>query len=140
VLRQLQEHCLLLRPEKCEFEKSTIEYLGIIISHNHFKMDSVKVASVAAWPEPKNKKDVQQFLGFTNFYRRFIRAFLDVAQPLFDLTKKGVTWTWTAASAAAFQALKDAVTAEPVLVLLDESRPYGLEVDSSDRATGAVLL
>jgi hypothetical protein len=50
-----------------------------------------------------------------------------------------VAWTWTAASAAAFQALKDAVTAEPILVLLDESQPYRLEADSSDQATGAVL-
>jgi hypothetical protein len=75
-----------------------------------------------------------------NFYWRFIWAFSDVAWPLFDLTKKGVAWTWTAASAAAFQALKGGVTAEPVLVLPDESRPYRLEVDSSDQATGAVLL
>jgi hypothetical protein len=82
---------------------------------------------------------VQQLLGFTNFYRRFIRAFSDVAWLLFDLTKKGVAWTWTAASATAFQALKDAVTAEPVLVLLDASWPYRLKADSSDRATGAVL-
>jgi hypothetical protein len=90
VLRRLWEHHLFLRPEKYEFEKSTIEYLGVIISHNHVEMDPIKVAGVAAWPEPENKKDVQQFLGFTKFYRRFIRAFSDVAQPLFDLTKKGV--------------------------------------------------
>jgi hypothetical protein len=102
-------------------------------------MDPVKVAGVASWPTPENKKDVQQFLGFMNFYRRFIRVFSDVARPLFDLTKKGVAWTWTATTAAVFQALKDAVTAEPVLVLPDEFQPYRLETDSSDRATGAVL-
>jgi hypothetical protein len=116
-----------------------IEYLGVIISHNHVEMDPVKVAGVASWPELENKKDMQQFLGFTNFYRRFIRAFSDIARLLFDLMKKGVAWTWTATLAAAFQALKDAVTAEPVLVLLDESRPYWLEADSSDRETRAVL-
>jgi hypothetical protein len=66
-------------------------------------------------------------------------VFSDVAWPLFDLTKKGVAWAWTAASAAAFQALKDTVTVEPVLVLPDESQPYRLEADSSDRATGAIL-
>jgi hypothetical protein len=140
VLHRLRENRLFLWPEKCEFEKSTIEYLGIIISHNHVEMDPIKVAGVAAWPMPENKKDVQQFLGFTNFYRRFIQAFSDIAQPLFDLTKKGMALTWTAASAAAFQALKDAVTAEPILVLPDESWLYRLEADSSDRATGAVLL
>jgi hypothetical protein len=139
VLRRLCEHRLFFRPEKCEFKKSTIKYLGIIISHNHVEMDPVKVAGVASWPTPENKKDMQQFLGFTNFYRRFIRAFSDVARPLFNLTKKGVAWTWTAASATAFQALKDVATAEPVLVLPDESRPYRLEADSSDQATRAVL-
>jgi hypothetical protein len=113
VLRQLCEHRLFLRPEKCEFEKSMIEYHGVIISHNHVEMDPVKVTGIASWPAPENKKDVQQFLGFTNFYWRFIRGFLDIARPLFDLTKKGVAWTWTAASAAAFQALKDTVTASP---------------------------
>jgi hypothetical protein len=114
VLRRLRKHCLFLRPEKCEFEKSTIEYLGIIISHNHVEMDPVKVTGVASWPTPENKKDMQQFFGFTNFYRRFIQVFSDVARPLFNLMKKGVAWTWTAALAAAFQALKDTVTAEPV--------------------------
>jgi hypothetical protein len=88
VLQRLREHWLFLRPEKCEFEKLMIEYLDI--SHNHVEMDPVKVAGVAAWPMPENKKDVQQFLGFTNFYRRFIWVFLDIAQPLFNLTKKGV--------------------------------------------------
>jgi hypothetical protein len=131
VLWRLREHRLFLQLEKCEFEK-TIEYLGVIISHNHVEMDPVKVAGIASWPTPENKKDVQQFLDFTNFYRRFIRAFSDVAWPLFDLAKKGVAWTWTTAATAAFQALKDAVTTEPVLVLPDESRPYRLEADSSD--------
>jgi hypothetical protein len=66
-------------------------------------------------------------------------VFSDIARPLFDLTKKGVAWTWTTASAAAFQALKDAVTVEPILVLPDKSWPYWLEADSSDRATRVVL-
>jgi hypothetical protein len=56
-------------------------------------MDPVKVAGVATWPTQENKKDVQQFLGFTNFCWRFIQVFSDVAWPLFDLMKKGVAWT-----------------------------------------------
>ena len=139
VLRRLRKHKLYLRPEKCEFEKSEIEYLGVIISHDHVRMDPVKIAGVAAWPAPTNRKDVQQFLGFTNFYRRFIGGFSDVARPLFDLTKKDVRWVWGDAEASAFQTLKDLVTSEPVLILPDPSRPYRLEADSSDFATGAVL-
>jgi hypothetical protein len=62
----------------------------VIISHNQVDMDPVKVAGVAEWPVPTNKKEVQSFLGFTNFYRRFIADFSHHAQPLFDLTKKDV--------------------------------------------------
>jgi hypothetical protein len=68
VLERLCEHKLYLRHDKCKFEKEKIEYLGVVISHNHVKMDPVKVASIAEWPTPKSKKEVQSFLGFTNFY------------------------------------------------------------------------
>ena len=63
VLGRLAEHELFLRPEKCEFEKTRIEYLGLIISENHVEMDPVKVAGVAEWPEPTNRREVQSFLG-----------------------------------------------------------------------------
>jgi hypothetical protein len=88
---------------------------------------------------PECKKDVQQFLGFTNFYRQFIKAFSDAIWLLFDLTRKRAPWVWTELEVTAFQAIKDAVTWELVLVLPDESKPYWLEVDSSDYATDAVL-
>lgn len=69
VLRRLKEHKLYLRAEKCNFEKLSIEYLGVIISFNKVRMDPVKVARVAEWPTPRSKKDVQSFVGFTNFYQ-----------------------------------------------------------------------
>jgi hypothetical protein len=68
VLDRMREHKLYLRPEKCKFEKTRIEYLGVIISHNKVEMDPVKVAGVADWPTPSNKKEVQSFVGFVNFY------------------------------------------------------------------------
>ena len=77
VLEQLHQHQLYLKPEKCEFEQTQVEYLGLVISHGIIshgtaEMDPVKVAGVADWPAPQNKKEVQSFLGFTNFYWRFI--------------------------------------------------------------------
>jgi Reverse transcriptase (RNA-dependent DNA polymerase) len=66
---------LFLKLEKCEFEHMEIEYLRVIISHNSVHMDPIKVARVARWPVPSNKKEVQSFLGFTNFYRWFIQDF-----------------------------------------------------------------
>jgi len=72
VLQVLQEHKLFLRLEKCEFCKKQIEYLGLVISENEVSMDPVKVVGVREWPTLENKTDVQAFLGFVNFYRRFI--------------------------------------------------------------------
>ncbi|GLB45948.1 putative retrotransposable element tf2 155 kda protein type 1-like [Lyophyllum shimeji] len=139
VLDRLREHRLFLKPEKCEFERTEIEYLGLIISHGTASMDPVKVAGVAEWPVPKNKKEVQSFLGFTNFYRRFIRDFSHHARPLFDLTAKDVAWTWGSGQQDAFDSLKHAITSKPVLIFPDDDRPFRVEADSSDFATGAVL-
>jgi len=95
VLQVLQEHKLFLCPEKCEFCKEQIEYLGLVISENEVSMDLVKVAEVHEWPTLENKTDVQAFLGFVNFYRRFIRDFSAKARPLFDLTRSEQVWMWS---------------------------------------------
>jgi len=139
VLQVLKENKLFLRPEKCEFCKQRIEYLGLVISENEVSMDPVKVAGVREWPTPENKMDVQAFLGFVNFYRRFIRDFSARARPLFDLTRSEQVWTWSGKEQAAFEDLKTAVTTAPVLVSPQESDPFRIEVDSSDFTTGAVL-
>lgn len=140
VLRRLQEHDLYLRPEKCEFERTEVEYLGLIIREGEVAMDPVKVRAVTAWPAPRNLRELRGFLGFANFYRRFIRDFSRHARPLNDLTKKDVPWTWGLAQQRAFQALKDAFTSEPVLISWDPNRPTRVEVDASGFATGGVLL
>jgi hypothetical protein len=75
VLDRMCEHKLYLRPEKCEFEKTKMEYLSIIISHNKVEIAPVKIAGVADWPMLSNKKEVQSFIGFVNFYRCFIPGF-----------------------------------------------------------------
>ncbi|KAG5720971.1 hypothetical protein E4T56_gene421 [Termitomyces sp. T112] len=103
------------------------------------KMDPIKVAGVAEWPEPRSKKEVQAFLGFVNFYWRFIQGFFYHACPLFDLTVKDTAWWWEPPQQAAFDALKQSVTLKPVLLFLDDDSPFCVEADSSDFATGAVL-
>ena len=94
VMELLEKNKLYLRADKCEFEKTTIEYLGVIILHNSVAMDPVKIASIRDWPVPMNKKEVQSFLGFTNFYRRFIQGFYEHTCPLFDLTQNNAKWNW----------------------------------------------
>ena len=68
-------------------------------------MDPVKIARVAEWPAPSNKKEVQSFLGFTNFYCHFIWGFLDLARPMFDLMQKDSAWRWGEAEESAFEAI-----------------------------------
>jgi hypothetical protein len=67
VLDRMREHKLYLWPEKCEFEQTRIEYLGIIISHNKVEMDPMRIAGVVDWLTPSNKKEVQSFIRFVNF-------------------------------------------------------------------------
>jgi hypothetical protein len=135
----MRKHKLYLRPEKCEFKKTRIEYLGVIISHNKVKMDPVKVARVADWPTPTNKKEVQFFVRFINFYRRFISDFSHHARALFDLTMKDVRFIWGLPQEDSFMKLKELITSSPVLVLPNDDLPFRLEADGSGIATGAVL-
>jgi len=139
VLQVLQEHKLFLRLEKCEFFKEQIKYLELVISENWVSMDPVKVAGVREWPTPENKMDVQAFLGFVNFYHRFIQDFSAKAQPLFDLMCSEQVWTWSRREQAAFKDLKTVVTTAPVLMSPQDLEPFWIEADSSDFATRAVL-
>jgi len=87
-------------------------------------MDPVKVAGVQEWSTPENKTDVQAFLGFVNFYRRFIQDFSAKARPLFDLTRSKQVWTWSGKEQMAFKDLKTTVTTALVLVSPQDSEPF----------------
>ena len=93
VLKVLVEHKLVLHLEKCKFQKTQIEYLELIISKNEISIDPVKVSGVHEWPIPESQTDVQAFLGFANFYQKFICDFFMIACLLFDLTKSKRPWT-----------------------------------------------
>ena len=94
VLQILESNQLFLKPEKCEFEKDKVEYLGIRLQAGQLAMDPIKLRGIADWPTPAKLKDVRAFLGFTGFYRRFIRNYSHLARPLNDLTKKTSPWQW----------------------------------------------
>jgi len=102
-------------------------------------MYPVKIAGVTEWPALTNKKEVQSFLGFTNFYRRFIKDFSEHARPLFDLTRNDSRWRWEEAEQTAFTRLKQSVTSTLVLISPNLTKPFRIEADSSDFATGTVL-
>jgi len=96
-----------------------VEYLEVIISEGRVEMDPVKVAGVAEWPVPKSKKELQQFLGFMNFYRRFIWDYSHIAVLLFQLTGN-VVFKWEEEQELAFQELRKLMTQAPILVMANE--------------------
>ena len=139
VLQKLRDNDLFVKPEKCKFEKSSVEFLGLIVGKDSISMDQSKVEGVKNWPVPTKVKHVQAFLGLANFYRRFIKDFAKIARPLTRLTCKEIPWEWSQEQQAAFDALKTAFTTAPILQIPNDTAPYRLETDSSDFATGAVL-
>ena len=133
------EHKLFLYLEKCEFHRKQIEYLRLVISENKAAMDPIKVTGVYKWPILENRTDVQAFIGFVNFYCRFIQDFSTIAQPLFDLTRSDQAWNWSTKEQKAFECLKMAVTTALILTSPQDSEPFYIEADSSDFTSGAVL-
>ena len=97
------------------------------------------MASLLDWPKPQSVKDVHSFLGFANFYRRFVKGYSTVACPLTSLTRKGATFGWTTEADAAFNSLKLAFTSAPVLQHFQPLQPLTLEADASDFGLGCVL-
>ena len=89
VLCHLRQHSLYAKPEKCEFHSDSVEYLGYRLSPNSLTMAPEKVQTICDWPEPHKVKDIQSFLGFANFYHRFIFNYSDIVVPLTRLTCKG---------------------------------------------------
>lgn len=139
VLERLRKHKLFLQHDKCDFETTTIEYLGLVILEGEICMDPVQVAGVTEWPVPTTRKEVQSFLGFANFYCRFIKDFSHHEKPLFELMKNDCKWSWGEDEQQAFDKIKHCVTSSPILHFADDSKSFRIEADSSNFATGAVL-
>ena len=127
VLQRLLENDLYLKPKNCEFEKTKIEWLGMIIEEGRISMDAGKLKGIRDWPVPTTVKQVRGFLGFGNFYRRFIRHFSEIAKPLNELLKKDRTFEWTQECQRSFDELKKRFTEEPVLAMPDHTKPFQIE-------------
>ncbi|KAI4897624.1 hypothetical protein NFI96_008578 [Prochilodus magdalenae] len=140
VLRCLLHHRLFVKLEKCEFHKSTLSYLGYILSPQGVQMDDSKIQAVLKWPQPHTVKELQRFLGFANFYRRFIQNYSIVTVPLTSLLRGNPKrLKWSPAALSAFSGLKGRFTSAPILRHPDPSQPFVVEVDASETGLGAVL-
>ncbi|QRW23855.1 Retrotransposable element Tf2 protein [Rhizoctonia solani] len=139
VLSRLLRNQLFCKLSKCHFHVTTVDYLGIVISPAGFSMDQKKIKAVTSWPQPRMVKQVQAFLGFVNYLRRFIPNFSSVACPLHNLTRKESPWSWGNQEEEVFQELKTLVTRSPVLIHSNPALPYYLETDALGVAMGAIL-
>jgi len=140
VLRRLQENRLAVSPDKCVWKTQEVEFLGYVIGQDGIKMAKGKVEAVLEWKTPASLTEVQSFLGFANFYRRFIKDYSRVARPLTELTKGGKReWEWNPQTEEAFRELKQRFTTAPILAHFDATKPVIIETDASDLAIGAVL-
>ncbi|MBW0591869.1 hypothetical protein O181_131584 [Austropuccinia psidii MF-1] len=139
VLQRLRDNNLFAKASKCVFHASSVEYLGYVVSSDGLKMDSSKVQQILNWPQPKNIKALQSFLGFANFYHCFIKNYSKKISALTSLLKKDSPFIFNEEALSQFQILKEAFTTAPILSHFNPSLPTIVETDASDYALGAVL-
>lgn len=119
-----------------KFHVPKVIFLGYIIGSRRVKADSEKIQAVVEWSRPTTLKQLQQFLGFANFYRRFIKNYSRMEAPLTRLISTSAQFIWTE---SAFTKLKELFASVPVLIQPDPSLQFIVEVDASDSGVGAVL-
>jgi hypothetical protein len=95
ILQKLKDNNLFLKPEKCQFHKKEVEYLGIIVGKGQVKMHPIKVQGITDWPVPTNLHELHSFLGFENYYKDFIQGYSFITHPLHDLTRKNIPYIWS---------------------------------------------
>jgi len=130
---------LKLQPDKCEFLRREVSYLGHVIGQTGAKPDEKRVKAVRDYPKPRTTREFKGFLGLTGCYRRFIPNFSKIAKPLTELLKKNVPYTWNDKTKTAFVTLKSLLTTEPLLQYPDFTRPFVLTTDTSNDAIEAIL-
>ena len=153
VFKRLQEQNLKLKASKCEFFRNRVLYLGHVVSEEGIHTDPSKTEAVKSWPIPKCTKDVRKFLGFTGYYRRFVKNYAAIARPLNDLlvghstnpknkrksAQKETPFIWGQNQQISFDTIISKLTNPPVLAYADYTKPFTLHIDASSSGLGAVL-
>jgi len=139
IIRAIRKQGMKLKPSKCEYHQPETEYLGFIINNEGVKVDSIKTAAIWDWKPPTNKRGIQEFMGFCNFYRWFIEGVSRTAKPLYDRTKKDVKWEWGDKEQAAFNKLRQKLCSTPVLTYFKPGNPLLVETDASKYVCSDIL-
>ena len=129
-----------LKPAKCVFGAESVKFLGYVVSGFSLAPDEGKIAAVKNWPVPRTVSEIRRFLGFANFFRRFINNSSDVARPLEEHTGQHTRYAWSPSCQVAFDRLNCLLLSAPVLKLAGASKPFQVVTDASDCAFGGVLL
>jgi len=128
-----------IKSGKCEFHTTETEYLVFIIGREGIKVDPIKTAAIWEWIKPTKVKEIQRFMGFCNFYRRFIEGFSRKARPLYQLTRKDKKWEWEKKEDEVFNEIRTHLTSAPTLIHFDPQQPITIETDASDYVTAGIL-
>ena len=145
VLERLRQFKLYAKLSKCSFMTQMIEFLGYIVSNHGVSMDPRRVDAIQTWPEPKTLRELQIFLGFANFYRRFVRFYAKITRALTELLKgskqgkQSGSFIFGDGARQAFRRLIKAFTEAPMLVHFDPRNPIRVETDASGFAIAAIL-
>ena len=139
MLQCLENTGLYCNLKKCKFHQKKMEFLGVNISSDGFKMEDKRIADVCDWECPTSVWGVCKFIGFINFYHQWIPGFTDITWPLHDLFQKNQSWQWTKNKQHAFELLKLQVSQVPVLMHTDPDKQFWMETDASNYAYGTVL-
>lgn len=140
VFQILRDNQLYVKKEKCSFAQQEVLFLGHRIKGGTICMANEKGKAIEEWDPPSKVYELRSFLGLVNYYRRFIQGFSGRAAPLTNLLKKNQPWHWTRECQEAFEDLKGAIMADPVLALPDHAKPFEVHTDASDYAIGGVLM
>ena len=140
VLDALRSNRLFCKPSKCEFGVQDVLFLGHRVDGINISPDPEKIKAVANWPAPSSVTEVRKFLGFANYFRRFVDHYSAISRPLEEITGKNAHFVWNSSRQEAFEALKQALLKAPVLKLADVKKPFRVITDASDFAVAGVLL
>lgn len=139
VFETLRRYNLKINPYKCNFFRKEVVFLGHKCSENGISPENIKLKTMRDYPEPNDKESTKRFVAFANYYRKFIKNFAILAQPLNFLTKKSTEFSWGEESRAAFTTIKNTLMSPTILAYPNLSKPFILTVDASIKGRGAVL-
>ena len=151
VFQRLEQHNLKLKAKKCQFFQNSVSYLGHIVSEKGIATDPEKTRAISTWPVPGNIKALRTFLGFSGYYRRYVKDYSKIVKPLNDLLKghstikgkpgktKPPPWRWGDDESEAFETIKQKLMSPPILAYADFDKPFTLHTDAFSRGLGAVL-